>query len=111
VATYAVHRVLRDCYRLNRLAPKGGTDASTSSRPCLSAPQVGADLLLDGPSDLVDLLQSVDTLINLPWISHDVLRAGMLLSLHQEEVGIISRHHKGDGKPAIVGMLVESTAP
>jgi hypothetical protein len=42
---------------------------------------MGANLILNDLTDLVDLLQSVDTLINLPWISHDGLRAGMLLSL------------------------------
>src|SRR3712207_3485515 len=67
-----------------------------------STPKVCCDLLLDRLFDLVDLLQPVHVLIHLPWIGSVVLQPRTLLTLEQQEIGILSGHNEGKSKADLI---------
>ncbi len=73
--------------------------------PRLSGPQVGSDLLLHRLLDRVDLVQLIDVLIHLLGMSSDVPRTRSLLSLHQEEIGIVPCHNESESEADVIGML------
>ncbi|HEV2606207.1 MAG TPA: hypothetical protein VGU24_21370 [Microvirga sp.] len=70
----------------------------------MSVPKVRNDLLLHRLFDLLNLLQPVHALINLAGIGSDVLGTRTLLNLQQQQIGFLSRHNEGQGKPGVIGM-------
>jgi len=54
------------------------------------------DLLLHRRLDLVDLSQAVNALVNLSRISPDIPRTCLVLTFHEEEIGIVSDYQESE---------------